>query len=77
MLWKVSGILQLVMWPTKDSMQVVFPAAHVCQRLEQAAAGLWPETGPMAAEEGTVQDALLRVSSTVSDSARSREPVHL
>ena len=43
-------------------MQVMFPAAHVCQRLEQAAAGLWPEAGPTAADEGTVQETLLKVS---------------
>jgi len=43
-------------------MQVVFPAAHVCQRLEQAAAGMWPEAGPMATDEDIVQDTLLQVS---------------
>ncbi len=45
-------------------MQVVFPAAHVCQRLEQAAAGLWPEAGSLAPDEGSVQETMLRVSST-------------
>ena len=49
-------------------MQVVFPAAHVCQRLEQAAAGLWPEAGSMAPDEGSVQETMLRVSSTHSTS---------
>ena len=43
-------------------LQVVFPAAHVCLRLEQAAAGMWPEAGPVAEDEDAVQDTLLRVS---------------
>ena len=43
-------------------MQVVFPAAHVCLRLEQAAAGMWPEAGPVAEDEDAVQDTLLRVT---------------
>ena len=46
-------------------MQVVFPAAHVCQRLEQAAAGMWPEAGPMATDEDVVQDTLLQVSNAL------------
>ena len=44
-------------------MQVVFPAAHVCLRLEEAAAGMWPESWASSEDEDIVQDTMLRVES--------------
>ena len=41
---------------------MVFQAAHVCLRLEEAAAGMWPESGPVSEDEDIVQDAMLRVN---------------
>ena len=45
-------------------VQVMFPAAHVTQRMEQTAAGLWPERGPAVEDTDTVPNTLLKVSTS-------------
>lgn len=40
---------------------VVFPEPHVCLRLELAAAGKWPESGPASPDDTRVASAMLKV----------------
>jgi hypothetical protein len=40
---------------------VAFPGAHVAQRLEQTAAGLWPEAGPAVDDVEAVPATMLKV----------------
>ena len=48
-------------------LQVMFPAAHVTQRMEQTAAGLWPERGPAVEDTDTVPNTLLKVGATAPE----------
>ena len=41
----------------------VFPAPHVCLRLELAACGIWPERGPAMQDRGRVASAMLKARS--------------
>ena len=38
----------------------VFPAPHVCLRLELAACGIWPERGPAMQDRGRAASAMLK-----------------
>ena len=48
---------------------VVFPEPHVCLRLELAAAGKWPESGPASEDDTRVASAMLKVQ-TAADGLR-------
>ena len=41
--------------------QAAFPSAHIAQRLEQTAAGLWPEQAPAVDDDDAVSSTLLKV----------------
>lgn len=41
---------------------VAFPGSQVAQRLEQTAAGLWPEAGPAVDDVDIVPSTMLKVS---------------
>ena len=50
-------LLGMLIYPN----EAVFPAPHVCLRLELAAAGRWPENGPATEDDSRVASAMLKV----------------
>ena len=51
----------VILLAVRMCVQAAFPTAHIAQRLEQTAAGLWPEQAPAVADEDAVPAALLKV----------------